>query len=98
MQIPFFSDHFYTQAPAPNQQIQMEAQVLPLMFSSPLEPLCASRSGDQGERAAAEHEPAPESPGVLMEVWSLSFCQSGWGLEIYILGMFPGDAAAAGTM
>lgn len=46
----------------------MEAQVLAPMFSSPLEPLCASRSGDQGERAAAcKHEPAPESPGVLMK-------------------------------
>ena len=43
----FFLDHFYTQAPTPNQiNLGMEAQVLAPVFSSPLEPLCASRRGD----------------------------------------------------
>lgn len=65
----FFMDHFYTQTPAPNQiNLGIEAQVLALVFSSPLEPLCASRSGDPRDRAAAcKHEPASESFGVLMK-------------------------------
>ena len=63
----FFLDHFYIQSPAPNQiNLGTEAQVLALVFSSPLEPLCASRSGDPRDRAVAyKHEPASESFEVL---------------------------------
>lgn len=63
----FLLDHFYTQTPTPNQiNLGTEAQVLALVFSSPLEPLCASRSGDLRDRAVAcKHEPASEPFEVL---------------------------------
>lgn len=63
----FFLDHFYTQTPAPNQiNLGVEAQVLALVVSSPLEPPCASRRGDPGDGAAAhKHGPASGSSGVL---------------------------------
>lgn len=94
----FFLDHFYTQAPTPNQiNLGMEAQVLAPVFSSPLEPLCASRSGDQGDRAAAcKHEPAPEPLGLLTKgraSHSVSLggaCKSAFLIGSQVLLLLPG--------
>lgn len=94
----FFLDHFYTQAPTPNQiNLGMEAQVLAPVFSSPLEPLCIQEWGPGRQGSGLQTRACPRTAWTADERQSLSFCQSGWGLQICIPNRFPGDAAAAGT-
>lgn len=81
-----------------SERLGMEGQVLAFVFSFPQVPLCASRRGEQGDRAVAHnHEPASETLGGPEKHRVSHSVGLGWGLKTCIPNKLPGDADSAGT-